>query len=107
MFFINFLSYLYINYRYILGWSMPPKFSLLKFLRSWIEGGADKGPTDFCLQDYGIEINKLESMIDFAIKETEIFPIWLCPARKICPKEIQHLTVCPSDTLYVDVGVYG
>jgi len=94
-------------FRYILGWSMPPKFSLLKFLRSWIEGGADKGPTDFCLQDYGIEINKLESMIDFAIKETEIFPIWLCPARKICPKEIQHLTVCPSDTLYVDVGVYG
>ena len=86
---------------------MPPKFSLLKFLRSLIEGGADKGPTDFCLQDYGIEINKLESCIDFCIKETEIFPIWLCPARKICPKEIQHLTVCPSDALYFDVGVYG
>jgi len=94
-------------FRYLFGWSMPPKFSLLKFLRSTMEGGADKGPTDFCLQDYGIEISKLESLIEFTIKETEVFPIWLCPARKICPKEIQHLTTCPSDALYFDVGIYG
>merc|ERR1712223_1340083 len=94
-------------FRYLFGWSMPPKFSLLKFLRSVMEGGADKGPTDFCLQDYGIEIKKLQSLVELSIQETEIFPIWLCPARKICPKEIQHLTVCPSDALYFDVGVYG
>jgi len=94
-------------FRYLLGWTMPPKFSLLKFLRSTMEGGADKGPTDFCLQDYGIEISKLESLIKFTIQETEVFPIWLCPARKISPKEIQHLTVCPSDALYFDVGIYG
>ena len=86
---------------------MPPKFSLLKFLRTAIEGGADKGPTDFCLQDYGVEISKLVSLIEFTIKETAIFPIWLCPARKICPEETQHLTVCPSETLYFDVGIYG
>ena len=86
---------------------MPIKFSLLKFLRSLLEGGAEKGPSEFCLQDYGVEINKLESLIRFTIEETEVFPIWLCPARKICPKEIQHLTSCPSDTLYFDVGIYG
>ena len=86
---------------------MPPKFSLLKFLRSKLEGGADKGPSDLCLQDYGVEISKLHSLLEFAIKETEIFPIWLCPARKLCPKEIEHLSVVPSDTLYFEIGVYG
>ena len=101
------LSNTLLYFRYLLGWSMPPKFSLLKFLRNLMEGGADKGPTDFCLQDYGVEINKLQTLLELAIKETEIFPIWLCPARKLCPKEIQHLTVCPSDTLFIDVGVYG
>ena len=72
-----------------------------------MEGGADKGPTDFCLQDYGIEINKLQTLLELAIEETEIFPIWLCPARNLRPKEIQHLTVCPNGALYFDVGVYG
>ena len=101
------INMIFDTIRYLFGWSMPPKFSLLKFLRSTMEGGADKGPTDFCLQDYGIEISKLESLIEFTIKETEVFPIWLCPARKICPKEIQHLTTCLSDALYFDVGIYG
>ena len=52
---------------------MPPKFSLLKFLRSVMEGGADKGPTDFCLQDYGIEISKLQDLVELSMNETETF----------------------------------
>lgn len=86
---------------------MPIKFSLLKFLRTLVEGGADKGPTNFLLQDYIIEISKLESLIDFAITGTEVFPLWLCPARRICAKEVEHLTVYPSKNVYCDVGVFG
>ena len=40
-----------------------------------MEGGADKGPTDFCLQDYGIEIRKLQSLVELSIQETTLCTI--------------------------------
>ena len=86
---------------------MPIKFSLLKFLRTLVEGGANNGPTNFILQDYGFRIDKLGEGINFCINESDVFPIWLCPARKLCPKEIQHLTDFTSGDLFVDVGLYG
>ena len=86
---------------------MPIKFSLLKYLRTLIEGGASNGPVSFLLQDYIIHINNLAEGLDFIIKEAEVWPIWLCPATKKCPEEIQHLTKYTSDQLFVDVGVYG
>ena len=104
MYFENQMSFIF---RYLFGWSMPIKFSLLKFLRTLIEGGAGKGPKDFVLQDIVFEIKDGLDAMKYLLDECEVFPVWLCPARKLMPKEIQHLTDISADELHIDVGLFG
>ena len=86
---------------------MPIKFSLLKFLRTLIEGGAGKGPKDFVLQDIVFEIEDGLAAMKYLLNECEVFPVWLCPARKLMPKEIQHLTDISPEELHIDIGLFG
>ena len=98
---------LFDHYRFLLGWAMPIKFHLLKFLRTMVEGGADKGAPDLVVQDYIFKIDKLVDAIKFVTKEAEIYPLWLCPARAIYPKELDNLFSIPYKELFVDLGIYG
>ena len=91
--------------RYLFGWSMPPKFSLLKWLRKNLV--PEEQNANFVCQDFGYELKQLKQSLIFVDKETKIYPLWLCPTRHVLPKEIEHLSLFRKEEVHVDVGIYG
>lgn len=93
-----------VVFRYLFGWLVPPKVSLLKLT----QGQTIKKlyETHHMIQDMLVPIVDLKSSIDVFHKEVEIYPIWLCPFT--LPANPGMLK-SPSgkEEMYVDVGVYG
>lgn len=91
-------------FRYLFGWLVPPKVSLLKLT----QGKTLKRlyETKHMIQDMLIPLSELKSSIELFHREVEIYPIWLCPFK--LPAHPGMLT-SPSnkDDMFVDVGVYG
>ncbi len=80
-------------FRWLLGWTMPPKHAMLHRLRN-----AFCPPElleTFILQDFIIPCKHVKHCIELCDKEYDLYPIWLCPTR--------HSDI----DLLVDVGVYG
>ena len=93
--------------RYLLGWTRPSKFALLKAVRN----SMFKNAWDPVLQDYMIRLEDLNDFIEYAHKEIQCYPLWLCPVRhtlQVFPEEIRHLVSekLPQSVI-VDVGIYG
>ncbi|XP_020589629.1 delta(24)-sterol reductase-like [Phalaenopsis equestris] len=66
-------------FRWLLGWIMPPKVSLLK---------ATQGDTirnyyhdRHVIQDLLVPLYKVGEALEFVHREMEVYPIWLCPHR--------------------------
>ena len=92
-------------FRWLLGWTMPLKFSLLKSLRRLV--GQDKEMNgNSVLQDYIIRLDNLKTSLQMVHKVQEVYPLWLCPARD-WDKWNLHSAGQDQDICYVDVGVYG
>ena len=93
--------------RYLLGWTRPSKFSLLKQVRNSMF-------RDFwnpVLQDYMVRLDDLKAFLENTHDLFKIYPIWLCPVRNtidIVPEELVPLVkdALPNTTI-VDVGIYG
>lgn len=93
-----------IVFRYLLGWLVPPKVSLLKLT----QGKTIKRlyETKHMIQDMLVPVSDLKASIELFHREVEIYPIWLCPFKLPAhPGMLRPHT--NKDEIFVDVGVYG
>eukprot|EP00095_Tigriopus_kingsejongensis_P006791 maker-scaffold608_size125128-snap-gene-0.16 protein:Tk06791 transcript:maker-scaffold608_size125128-snap-gene-0.16-mRNA-1 annotation:"delta -sterol reductase" len=92
-------------FRYLFGWSMPPKFSLLKWLRKNLVPKEQN--ENFVCQDFGYELSALKASLKFVDEQTKVYPIWLCPTRHCIPEGLEYLSLFKRESVHVDVGIYG
>ncbi|XP_021915140.1 delta(24)-sterol reductase-like isoform X2 [Zootermopsis nevadensis] len=93
-----------VIFRYLLGWMMPPKVSLLKVTET-------KAITNLyekyhIIQDLLVPVKSMKQSILTFHDEVQVYPVWLCPFNLPNDPGMVH----PADDdeeLYVDIGVYG
>ena len=101
---MRYLTQLY-NLSEILGWTMPPKFSMIKLMRQKLI--PQEQNVNFVLQDFGFKLQDLKGALEIIHKETEVYPIWLCPSRHIIPPGLEEFSIFKKEDCHVDIGVYG
>jgi len=91
-------------FRYLFGWTMPPKISLLKLTSPQVI--LDLYEKRHVVQDMVVPFSCLKKSLEFFHKQTELYPLWLCPARlENVPGLVHPFGNKPE--LYVDIGAYG
>ncbi|MBA0815490.1 hypothetical protein Gohar_000258 [Gossypium harknessii] len=103
-------------FRFLLGWLMPPKVSLLKATQG--ESIRNYYHEMHVIQDMLVPLYKVGDALEWVHHEMEIYPIWLCPHRlfKLPLKTMvypepgfeQHHRQgdTPYAQMFTDVGVY-
>ncbi|KAK8522746.1 hypothetical protein V6N13_115705 [Hibiscus sabdariffa] len=66
-------------FRFLLGWLMPPKVSLLKATQG--EAIRNYYHDMHVIQDMLVPLYKVGDALEWVDREMEIYPIWLCPHR--------------------------
>ncbi|GMI87513.1 ENHANCED VERY-LOW-FLUENCE RESPONSES 1, DIMINUTIA, DIMINUTO 1, CABBAGE 1, DWARF 1 [Hibiscus trionum] len=66
-------------FRFLLGWLMPPKVSLLKATQG--EAIRNYYHEMHVIQDMLVPLYKVGDALEWVDREMEIYPIWLCPHR--------------------------
>jgi len=92
-------------FRLLFGWSMPPKFSLLKWVKQTLT--PEEENKVMVVQDFGYNLSELKEGLDFVDKQTKIYPLWLCPTRHCIPEGMEHMSHFRRQDVHVDVGIYG
>ena len=95
-----------VIFRYLLGWTMPPKFSLLKLMRQKLVPEQANVDLDV-LQDFGFKLQDLKHALQFLHEQTEVNPIWLCPTRHCIPEGLEEYSIFRREDVHVDIGIYG
>jgi len=96
-----------VLFRYLFGWTMPIKLSLLKILGQMMTPPEEERTEHLVVQDLIFNLDDLKEALTFIDQQTEIYPIWLCPARhKVWPGLEEMSPYGPND-VHVDVGIYG
>jgi len=101
-----------VLFRYLFGWLIPPKVSLLKLT----QGKTLKKLYEehHMIQDMLVPISQLKGSLECFHQEVEIYPVWLCPFK--LPNNPGMLKTQmhkgengsrENETMFVDVGVYG
>lgn len=102
--------------RWLLGWMMPPKISLLKITQG--EAIRKYYHDMHVIQDMLLPMHKVADALEFLHREMEVYPIWLCPHRlfklpvksMVYPEPDFELNQKQGDTSYAqmfaDIGVY-
>ncbi|CAL5020372.1 unnamed protein product [Urochloa decumbens] len=77
-------------FRFLLGWLMPPKISLLKITQG--EAIRNYYHDNHVIQDVLVPLHKVSNVLEFAHRELEVYPVWLCPHRlyKLPVKTMVH-----------------
>lgn len=103
-------------FRYLFGWLMPPKVSLLKATQG--EAIRNYYHDNHVIQDMLVPLYKVGEALEFVHREMEVYPLWLCPHRlyklpvktMVYPEPGFELHQRQGDTSYAqmftDVGVY-
>lgn len=103
-------------FRFLLGWMMPPKVSLLKATQG--EAIRTYYHEMHVIQDMLVPLYKVGDALEWVHHEMEVYPIWLCPHRMyklpvktmIYPEPGFEQRHRQGDThysqMYTDVGVY-
>jgi len=93
-----------VVFRYLLGWLIPPKVSLLKLT----QGKTLKRlyETNHMIQDMLVPIEDLSKSLQVFDDAVAIYPIWLCPF-KLPPNPGMLNSKSEKEKMFVDVGVYG
>ena len=94
-----------VVFRYLLGWTMPPKFSLVKLLRQKLI--PQEQNVDFVLQDFGFHLKDLKKALEYCHEIYEVYPIWLCPTRHCVHEGLEEFSIFRKEDRHVDIGVYG
>ncbi|CAB4056696.1 DHCR24 [Lepeophtheirus salmonis] len=92
-------------FRYPFGWTMPPKFSFLKALRQYFS--CQSKVNTFICQDLGFRSTELVEALDFIDQTTKVYPLWICPIKHIPAKHVKDFDHLKSDSIVVDIGIYG
>ncbi|KAL9265704.1 Delta(24)-sterol reductase-like protein [Drosera capensis] len=103
-------------FRFLFGWMMPPKVSLLKATQG--EAIRNYYHENHVIQDMLVPLVKVGDALEWVHHEMEVYPIWLCPHRlfklpvktMVYPEPGFELQRNQGDTpyaqMYTDVGVY-
>ncbi|KAI3728527.1 hypothetical protein L6452_17164 [Arctium lappa] len=103
-------------FRLFLGWTMPPKISLMKATQG--EALRNYYHEMHVVQDLLVPLHKVSDALEWADREMEVYPIWLCPHKLY--KHPHKTMVYPEpgfeqkrrrgDTvhaqMYTDIGLY-
>lgn len=93
-----------VVFRYLLGWMVPPKVSLLKLTQG--QAVKELYEKNHFIQDMLVPISDLKDALQLFENEVKIYPLWLCPFKLPAnPGMLQP--VHSKETLYVDIGTYG
>ncbi|XP_043855877.1 delta(24)-sterol reductase [Dromiciops gliroides] len=91
-------------FRYLFGWLVPPKISLLKLTQG--ETLRKLYEQHHVVQDMLVPMKVLERAIQTFHNDLHVYPIWLCPF--ILPSQPGMVHPKGDETeLYVDIGAYG
>ncbi|XP_074564895.1 delta(24)-sterol reductase-like [Curcuma longa] len=66
-------------FRFLLGWIMPPKVSLLKATQG--EAIRNYYHEHHVIQDLLVPLYKVGDALEYVHQEMEVYPIWICPHR--------------------------
>ncbi|KAH3867287.1 hypothetical protein DPMN_030413 [Dreissena polymorpha] len=91
-------------FRYLLGWTVPPKVSLLKLTQG--ETTKKLYEKHQVIQDMLIPLGKLDEALDVFHKHLKLYPLWLCPFMLYNLPGLVH-PAGHQDEMYVDIGAYG
>lgn len=90
-------------FRYLLGWAVPPKVSLLKLTQGEIV--KQMYERHQIIQDMLVPVEDMKESIKFFHSELNLYPLWLCPFR--LPNDPGMLRTKEKTSFYVDIGAYG
>ncbi|XP_022101668.1 delta(24)-sterol reductase-like [Acanthaster planci] len=91
-------------FRYLCGWMVPPKVSLLKLTQG--ETIRRMYERNHVVQDMLVPLRKLRESLDCFDKELNLYPLWLCPFLLPSQPGLVH-PEGNEDEMYVDLGAYG
>lgn len=91
-------------FRYLLGWTVPPKVSLLKLTQG--ETTKKLYEKHQVIQDMLVPLNKLSEALDVFHDTLNLYPLWLCPFMLYNKPGFVHPRG-NADEMYVDIGAYG
>ena len=91
--------------RLLTGWLLPMNYQLLQWLKETFIG--DDFEDNLMLQDFILPIHHIKESLILNDSLTNIYPVWLVPARLYLPGVPKSLLPSAGDVMYVDVGVYG
>ncbi|XP_064604727.1 delta(24)-sterol reductase-like [Liolophura sinensis] len=91
-------------FRYLFGWMVPPKISLLKLTQGeTIKRMYEKHQV---IQDMLVRMDKLDESLQCFHKELNLYPLWLCPFYLPSLPGMVH-PASGEGQMYVDIGAYG
>jgi len=91
-------------FRYLFGWLVPPKVSLLKLTQG--ETVKELYENNHFIQDMLVPISSLKDSLICFEKEVQIYPVWLCPFKLPAdPGMLRPLN--NTESFFVDIGTYG
>ncbi|XP_038049760.1 delta(24)-sterol reductase-like [Patiria miniata] len=91
-------------FRYLFGWMVPPKISLLKLTQG--ETVRKLYEQNHVVQDMLVPLGKLRESLNCFDKELDLYPLWLCPFLLPSVPGLVH-PKGNKDEMYVDLGAYG
>ncbi|XP_031567980.1 delta(24)-sterol reductase-like [Actinia tenebrosa] len=94
----------HVVWRCLLGWTMPPKISLLKLTQGEILRRLYE--QHHVVQDMLVPIETLAQALSCFHKEFELYPLWLCPMYLPSIPGMVHPQGAKGQ-MYVDIGGYG
>ncbi|KAL5021082.1 hypothetical protein ScPMuIL_000237 [Solemya velum] len=91
-------------FRYLFGWSVPPKISLLKITQG--ETVKILYEKYQIIQDMLVPLDKLSESLGVFHDELKMYPLWLCPFI-LHPNPGMVHTSGDKAEMYMDIGAYG
>ncbi|XP_073449556.1 delta(24)-sterol reductase [Aquarana catesbeiana] len=91
-------------FRYLFGWMVPPKISLLKLTQG--ETIRRLYEQHHVVQDMLVPMKYLQKSIEAFQNEIKVYPLWLCPFILPSHPGMVHPKGNEAE-LYVDIGAYG
>ncbi|XP_002740991.1 delta(24)-sterol reductase [Saccoglossus kowalevskii] len=91
-------------FRYLCGWMVPPKISLLKLTQG--ETIRRLYEQHHVIQDMLVPLETLDSSLKCFDKELKLYPLWVCPMLLPSIPGMVH-PKSDQDEMFVDIGAYG
>eukprot|EP01134_Creolimax_fragrantissima_P004148 CFRG4148T1 len=99
-------------FRYLLGWAIPPKVSLLKLTQT--EATRKMYELHHVLQDMLVPITKTAECVNVFHEEFNLYPLWLCPLKISGESHAKYggflkpaVENGVQEEMFVDIGAYG